>query len=109
MKSVTAIMVLSAFFYALAASILPLQQSFIREWANTGDGIDPLTGKYYYKESSNCGPTSVLMVASYYSNTPPTPNQINQMDQWLYGQYGNSTEFKHYQLDHGNGDGTEPQ
>lgn len=47
---------------------------------------------YRWAQSANCGPTSVLMVASApaYNNAKPMASQINQMDDWLYAQYGAS-------------------
>jgi sugar lactone lactonase YvrE/uncharacterized protein YvpB len=38
--------------------------------------------------SANCGPTSVLMVASYYAGTTPTSNEIELIDQEMLKLFG---------------------
>jgi hypothetical protein len=63
-----------------------LEVPFICEWANTPGGC-PNGTAYNIYHSANCGPTSVLMVGSKYSNTQPTGNQISDMDLWLYNNW----------------------
>lgn len=88
-------------FAAVSISIANCQTSgflnvpFVYEWANTGDWLD----------SANCGPTSVLMIASYYANATPTATQINQMDDWLHSQFVNNPYYP-YAINNYNGSGT---
>ena len=41
-----------------------------------------------WSTSANCGPTSVLMVASYYAGANPMEQEIEQIDQWMGVQFG---------------------
>lgn len=41
-----------------------------------------------WTNSANCGPTSVLMVASYYAGTKPTATQIEDIDDWMLARFG---------------------
>jgi len=80
------------FFVVHHVSAQPtLSVPFICEWANTSGGCP--AGNW--QQSANCGPTSVLMVASSsnYNNTPLAADQISQADTWLYTQFGGTPYF----------------
>ena len=86
-----------------AATTNTLSAPFICQWANILGGCsDP---NAFSIDNANCGPTSVLMVASKYAHTLPTGAQISQMDDWLQAQFGQSWG---YSIDNYKGSGTEP-
>lgn len=77
-----------------------LSAPFITEWANTGNA----TG------SNNCGPASVLMIASAYANSNPVGTQLTGMDEWLQSNCSVAIGcYATYSLNNGNGSGTNTQ
>lgn len=45
-----------------------------------------------WSESKNCGQASSLMVFSYYNGNIPTEQGIKDIDDWLYGKYGDPVD-----------------
>lgn len=87
-----------------------LSAPFICQWANIQGGC---AGKGWAQgvpnatspADDNCGPTSVLMVASKWNGTTPNSNSISQEDAWLQNTFGSSWG---YVANGGKGSGTEP-
>jgi hypothetical protein len=82
---------------------------FICQWANIQGGCPGNGWEQGFPEASspaddNCGPTSVLMVASKYSGTTPIADQISQIDDWLAITFGSTWG---YSANNGKGSGTE--
>jgi len=91
----------------IAAAQVVLSAPFICQWANISGGC-PGNG---WIDDDNCGPTSVLMVASKYgtasiiAGSPPDPNQITDVDSWLEANFALTWG---YSANSGKGSGTEP-
>jgi peptidase C39-like protein len=110
----TAIVCIALFLFCpranAQASATILTAPFICEWANIQGGCPGMGWAAGFPTASssvdaNCGPTSVLMIASKYSGTAPSPDQISQMDAWLVSNFGASWA---YSANGGKGSGTEP-
>jgi hypothetical protein len=86
-----------------------LTAPFICEWANIQGGCPGMGWQAGFPTPSspvdaNCGPTSVLMIASKYSGTTPSTDQISLIDTWLQSMFGTSWV---YMANNGKGSGTE--